>query len=203
LVSAAAEELRASGGILAAYVLSWWGERKSIMLLDVAESLRLKAERALSPELRREFSNAGLGLTIGSTSAQAFHVVGGRPVELVAIDEDQLAEEELLEEMGSYEKKHTGIDNIVFLSPRGRTKHAARIKVSIDPPDSFNPSSDAKRASIAIHDGSITGAYVPRDLYDRLIEFIRLNRETLLLYWDYRITTTQMEERLIAVPPRR
>jgi hypothetical protein len=29
------------------------------MLLDVAESIRLKAERALPPELRREFSNAG------------------------------------------------------------------------------------------------------------------------------------------------
>jgi hypothetical protein len=174
------------------------------MLLDVAESLRLKAERALPPELRREFVNAGLGLTIGSSSVQAFHVVGGQPTEVgaIAIDEDQLAEEELLEEMGSYEKKHTGIDNVVFLSPRGRTRHTARIKVAIDPPDSFNPGPGTKQASITVHDGSITGAYVQRDLYDQLVEFIRLNRETLLLYWDYKISTTQMEESLKPVPPR-
>jgi hypothetical protein len=120
----------------------------------------------------------------------------------IAIDEDQLAEEELLEEMGSYEKKHTGIDNVVFLSPRGRTRHTARIKVAIDPPDSFNPGPGTKQASITVHDGSITGAYVQRDLYDQLVEFIRLNRETLLLYWDYKISTTQMEESLKPVPPR-
>jgi hypothetical protein len=124
---------------------------------------------------------------------------------VVAVDEDQLAEEELLEEIGSYEKKHTGIDNVVFLSPKGKTKHPARIKVAIDPPpDSFNPCrGDTKQASIAVHDGSITGAYVPRDLYDQLIEFIRLNRETLLDYWDYKISTTQMEERLVPVPSKR
>jgi hypothetical protein len=174
------------------------------MRLDVAEALRLKAERALPPELRREFSNAGLGLTIGSTSAQAFHVVAGQPTgEVVAIDEDQLAEEELLEEMGSYREKRTGIKNVVFLSPKGQTKHPARIKVAIDPWDSFDPGPGTKQASIAVHDGSITGAYVPRDLYDDLLEFIRLNRETLLLYWEYKISTDQMEERLIPVPPKR
>jgi hypothetical protein len=107
----------------------------------------------------------------------------------------------LLEEMGSYEKKDTGIDNVIYLSPKGHTRHPARIKVAIDPRDSFDPRG-GKTASIAIHDGSVTGESVPRRLYDQLLAFIDLNRQTLLDYWDYRISTTTMEERLKPLPKR-
>jgi len=65
---------------------------------------------------------------------------------------DVLAEEELLEEMVSYQKNVTGIGNTIFISPKGRTRHAARIKVAIDPPDAISP--HGKTASIAINDGS-------------------------------------------------
>ena len=37
---------------------------------------------------------------------------------------DELAEEELLQEMSSYGKRTTGIDNTIWISPRGNTRHA-------------------------------------------------------------------------------
>ena len=49
---------------------------------------------------------------------------------------DQLAEEELLEHMASFRKDATGLDNTIWISPKakGRTRHAACIKVAINPP---------------------------------------------------------------------
>ena len=169
--------------------------------IEEAEDLKISIEQVITPELRDRLAQAGLGLTLGSAFAGPLHRAGDRPADVVAIDQDQLAEEELLGEMGSYEKKDTGIDNTVFISPKGKTRHAARIKVAIDPPDSFNPGT--KTASIAIHDGSVTGEQVPRDLYEQLLAFIDLNRQTLLDYWNYKISTTKMEERLTPLPPKR
>jgi hypothetical protein len=173
---------------------------KQMNLREEAEAIKASLDQVIPPEIRERMANAGLGLTLGTAVLGPFHIVEGKPAEAVAVDQDQLAEEELLEEMGSYEKDDTGIENVVFLSPRGRTRHAARIKVAIDPPDSFNPA--GKTASIAIHDGSVTGERVPRGLYEQLLEFIDLNRETLLDYWDYKISTTQMERRLKPIPPK-
>src|SRR5215467_13837430 len=52
---------------------------------------------------------------------------------------DELAEQELLEEMVSYRKDVTGVDHTIFISPKGSTRHAARIKLAIEPPDSIDP----------------------------------------------------------------
>jgi hypothetical protein len=122
------------------------------------------------------------------------NAIGIKPSDLIKeiaeVLEEREAEEEPLEEMGSDEKKNTGIDNVVFLSPRGRAPHQARIKVAIDPPDSLNPGPGTKQASIAVHDGSVSGERIPSDLYLQILEFIDLNREVLLDYWDYKISTT-------------
>ena len=48
-------------------------------------------------------------------------------------------EDELLEEAASFRKAVTGVDNTVFILPKGNTRHAPRIKVAIDPPDSLDP----------------------------------------------------------------
>jgi hypothetical protein len=168
-------------------------------MLDEATDLKATISQALPPEIRERLRQAGLALTLNSASFAELH--GGSAGDVV-IDADELAEMELLEEMGSYEKRDTGIDNVVYISPRGRTRHAARIKVAIDPPDSFNPGPGTKQASIAIHDGSVTGEQVPPGLYQQLRDFIDLNRQTLLDYWDYRISTTTMEEQLRPVSPK-
>ena len=110
---------------------------------------------------------------------------------------DQLAEEELLEEMVSYRKDVTGIENTIFISPKGNTRHAPRIKVAIDPPLSVDPRS--KTASVAIADGSVVAGEVPPWLLDQARRFIDANRDVLLDYWEYRIDTDELRRRLKAI----
>jgi hypothetical protein len=114
-----------------------------------------------------------------------------------AFERDELAERELLEEMVSYSKKTTGVAHTVFISPKGFTRHAPRIKVAIDPKDSFDPRCET--ATIAIHDGDIVDGKVPTKLLKQVREFIELNRQVLLDYWDYRINTEQLQERLKSI----
>jgi hypothetical protein len=44
---------------------------------------------------------------------------------------DLSADERLFDEMVSYRKNVTGVDNTVFISPRGMTRHSSRIKMAI------------------------------------------------------------------------
>jgi hypothetical protein len=106
---------------------------------------------------------------------------------------DALAEEELLEEMVSYRKDVTGVDNTIFISPKGNTRHLARIKLAIDPPHTVDPR--GKTAVVAIADGKVTGD-VPSLLLGQARRFIDANREALLDYWEYRIDTETLRQRL-------
>jgi hypothetical protein len=107
---------------------------------------------------------------------------------------DDLAEEELLQEMSSYGKRTTGIDNTIWISPRGNTRHAARLKVAIDPPHAIKPG--GKDATVAINDGSLMEGNMPPNLLKQVQQFINLNRDVLLEYWNYEIKTDEMEQRL-------
>ena len=49
---------------------------------------------------------------------------------------------------------------------------------------------------MAIHDFSISGAYVPTQIAEQAKKFIDLNREVLLLYWEAKIGTKEMIDRL-------
>jgi hypothetical protein len=101
------------------------------------------------------------------------------------------------EEMVSLRKDKTGVENVVFVSPKAGSQHAARIKIAIDPPQSLNPS--AKTASMTIHDYNIYGAAMPPALADQAKRFIERNKDALLDYWDYKIDTAQLLARL--APP--
>jgi hypothetical protein len=106
---------------------------------------------------------------------------------------DALAEEELLEEMVSYRKDVTGVDNTIFISPKGNTRHLARINLAIDPPHTVDPR--GKTAVVAIADGKVTGD-VPSLLLGQARRFIDANCEALLDYWEYRIDTETLRQRL-------
>jgi hypothetical protein len=106
---------------------------------------------------------------------------------------DELAEEELLEEMVSYRKDVTGVDNTIFISPRGNTRHPARIKLAVDPPHTVDPR--GKTAVVAIADGKVAGEVPPR-LLEQARRFIDANRDVLLDYWEYRIDTETLRQRL-------
>jgi hypothetical protein len=102
--------------------------------------------------------------------------------------------------MSSFRKGATGVDNTIWISPKGRTRHAARIKVAIDPPDTLNPAS--KTASVAVHDGSVVEGRIPSRVLRQVEEFVKINREVLLEFWEHRIDTPELTQRLKPIATR-
>jgi hypothetical protein len=121
-------------------------------------------------------------------------------VEYLRHQEFRRQEEEMAGHMVSLRKKRTGIDNTLFASTKGFGWHAPRIKIAIDPP-SLNETTSG--ASMALHDFSTVGAYIPRDILEQLKTFIELNRDALLDYWEAKIDTDDFLERLKPIPPQR
>jgi hypothetical protein len=106
-----------------------------------------------------------------------------------------------LEEMVSYRTNVTGVAHTLFISPKGNARHAARIKVAIDPPDSIDPRGNV--AIIAIADGAVIVGPVPTWLLTQVRQFIAANRDVLLDYWDYRIDTDELRKSLKRVGTQR
>lgn len=175
-------------------------------ILDEAEAIKASIDQVLPQELRDRLLASQLTLTLGSSVAGPFHVVGGGPAkgrsgEVVVIDADELADRELVGHMVSLRKKRTGIDNTLFASTKGYGRHAARIKIAIDPPDSLNETCEG--TSMALHDFSTVGAYAPPRLVEQVKEFIELNQAALFEYWEARIDTDEFLQRLRPVPPKK
>jgi hypothetical protein len=146
------------------------------------------AEIMADPQRLLDDMRAGrtISLTdIGYTIAPTAEIVGLA---------DALAEEELLEEMVSYRKNVTGVDHTIFISPKGNTRHVARIKLAIDPPQTVDPR--GKTASIAVADGTVAAGEIPSNLLAQVRRFIEANREVLLDYWEYRIDTEALRQRM-------
>ena len=97
-------------------------------------------------------------------------------------------------DMVSLRSEKTGVDNTIFVSTKGYGQHAPRIKIAIDPAHTFNAAS--KTASMAIHDCSIRGEYVAPHIAEQARQFIERNREALLDYWECKIDTAELVERL-------
>jgi hypothetical protein len=148
------------------------------------DDIKISVERSLPPDVVAAMREAEVALTLSPSR-------GLQPIVDIS---DELAERELLEEMVSYRKDITGVDNTIFISPKGRTRLALRIKLAIDPSDSINP--DSVTASIEISSGEIVAGEVPAELHKQLQQFIELNRDVLLDYWNYRIDTAQLQRRL-------
>lgn len=101
------------------------------------------------------------------------------------------------EDMVSMRKGRTGVDNTLFVSTKGYARDAPCIKIAIDPADSLNAA--AKTASMAIHDYSIAGAHMPLHRVEQAKRFIERNRAALLDYWDNKIDTLELIERLHSI----
>src|SRR5579864_6239884 len=111
---------------------------------------------------------------VGTTAGHNFLVVRSDDVFALAALAEQLAEEELLN-MASFRKVKTGVTNTIWVSYKGRHRHAARIKVAIDPPDTLDPAGES--ASFTIHDGEVVAGDPPIWLRKQVAQFIELNRE--------------------------
>jgi hypothetical protein len=109
---------------------------------------------------------------------------------------EALAEEELLGEMVSYREAVTGVSHTIFISPRGNTQHAPRIKVAIDPPDSIDPR--RVTASVGISDGVVRAGEIPPSLLATVQRF-ELNRAVLIDHWEYRIDADELRQRLKSI----
>jgi hypothetical protein len=106
---------------------------------------------------------------------------------------DRCAEQEA-EDMVALTSVETGIANTIFVSPKGFARHAPRLKVAIDPPDTFDTTT--KTASMALHDYAVSGERIPAPLVRQLKAFIEINRPVLLDYWENRIATAELLRRL-------
>jgi len=160
--------------------------------IDLAsvETIKAMVEQSLPPDLLRALQQAKISLTLGSSSHPDF-----RPVVLDPAFADELAEKELFEDTVSYRKDVTGVDHTVFISPKGHVRHSPRIKVAIDPPDRIDPRGET--SAIAISDGDVVaGPNVKPELLAQVRQFIALNRAVLVDYWEYRIDTEQLRQRL-------
>src|SRR6266852_6327624 len=126
------------------------------------------------------------------------------PPEMAAVAEDFVEhlraralkgqEEDSAGFMVSLRKDITGADHTIFVSTKGYGRHAPRIKIAIDPPDSFNEACES--ASMAIHDFNIRGAYVAPRIVEQAKQFIERNRDVLLGYWNGEFDTGELFERL-------
>ena len=102
-----------------------------------------------------------------------------------------------LEEMVSYRRNVTGVSHTLFISPKGKTRHAPRIKIATDC-RTIDPR--RKVATIAIADGSVVAGKIDPRLLAQVRAFIAINRDVLEAYWNYKIDTDQLRKRLKRVP---
>jgi hypothetical protein len=105
----------------------------------------------------------------------------------------ELAEEEITADMVSYRKNVTGLDNTVFISVKF-PRHGPRIKVAVDPPTHVDPMGN--NASVSIDNGSVVAGHLAARDLAAVKRFIELNRDVLMDYWEKRIDTDQLRERL-------
>jgi hypothetical protein len=160
------------------------------MLADL-DDIRRSIERLLPRDVVNTLRKEGIALTLTPSS----------DVGLIVTISDELVERELLGDMVNYRKKTTGVDNTVFISQKGYTQHGPRIKIAIEPPDSISVTS--KTVSVAIDSGKVVAGdktKVSTALKKQVQKFVALNRDVLLDYWNEKISTEELQERLQAVP---
>ncbi len=160
--------------------------------MPTLEAIKTEIEQSLPADLRASLHEAGIVLTLD---------VANGSQSLVDIS-DELAERELAGDMSSFGRKTTGVDNNIFVSTKAGARHGPRIKLAMDPPDSFNPLS--KTASIAIDSGKVVaGEKVPAKLLKQVQQFITLNRDVLIEFWNCQIGADDLHERLKSIGGRR
>jgi hypothetical protein len=159
--------------------------------MKTLDEIRDAVERSLAPDVVDTLRRAGLRLMLGSSEA----VIPSPSI--VAVEQglsEQLAEEEeLTADIVSYRKNITGLDNTVFISVKF-PRHGPRIKVAIDPPTHVDPAGN--NASVSIDDGRLVAGDLPARTLEQVRHFININRAVLMDYWEKRIDTDELRQRL-------
>src|SRR5688500_15959808 len=87
-------------------------------------------------------------------------------------------------EMANLSARTTGLPLTVWVSPRGNAQHDVRIKVSLTP--GRMEGTDTAVVAVRPEPRLLHGEIEPRDL-ERIVAWIRLNRDALVALWDDRI----------------
>lgn len=99
-----------------------------------------------------------------------------------------------LYEMANLYPRETGLPVTVWVSPRGRARQAARIKVCRAQGNRMVPSDTA---SVRIEpEPKIVQGTLPPDWFEPVARWVAMNREALLDYWNGTIGTTELSSRL-------
>jgi hypothetical protein len=101
-------------------------------------------------------------------------------------------------EMANLFPRTTGLPMTVWVSPRGNARHDARIKVHMTHGNQMNP---ANTAAVGIRPTAhmIAGQLSPDD-QRAVFEWVSLNADALIAYWDGQIDTIELGNRLQPLP---
>jgi hypothetical protein len=101
-------------------------------------------------------------------------------------------------EMANLYPETTGLPMTVWVSPRGTTRHDVRVKVNMT---HGNQMSIANTAVVGVRPRPrvIAGRLSPDDTR-AVFEWVTLNREALVAYWNGRIDTARMIRALKSLP---
>ncbi len=101
-------------------------------------------------------------------------------------------------EMANLYPETTGLPMTVWVSPRGTARHDVRIKVNLTHGNQMNIANTAV-VGVRPRPRVITGRLSPADT-QAVFEWMTLNRDALLAYWDGRIDTARMIQALRSLP---
>jgi hypothetical protein len=101
-------------------------------------------------------------------------------------------------EMANLYPRDTGLPMTVWVSPRGRARHDARIKVCLTPGDRMDA---GNTAVVAIRPAPrvVSGALPPRD-FALVAQWIADNNTALLGYWDGALSTVEFVTQMRPLP---
>ena len=97
-------------------------------------------------------------------------------------------------EMTNLYPRDTGLPMTVWISPRGRALHDARVKVCMTPGDRMAATNTAVVA-IRPEPRLLRGALAPRN-FAPVAHWISLNAEALIAYWEGRLSTVDFAVRM-------
>ena len=97
-------------------------------------------------------------------------------------------------EMANLYPRDTGLPMTIWVSPRGRARHAARIKVCLTPGDRMDASNTAVVA-VQPEPRLVSGGLSARD-FAPVARWVGINAEALMDYWNGTLSTVELVHRL-------
>jgi hypothetical protein len=132
-------------------------------------------------------SSSGTAAVVPIEWLQQINASGVRPGELEQLLEALNRSQEIEDAIAVLDEDDTGIENTLWFIPAAGAQHGPRIKVAIDPKRAVSPG--GKIAAVPFD--AATKPEIAAALERQVREFIELNREALLQYWNPQIPSTK------------